>query len=119
MTFNTSIWEKLLHTKKEQLKNIAQNFFHLLHQFAKLKKSTKMNIVIVENNLQEITSGTYGIFQLYFYKNLFDPSVQSKIVNHKSLTIETIKTLLNEIFTTETQETNTRLNNLSKNFCKY
>ena len=74
-----------------------------MNQFAKLKKSTKMNIVIVENNLQELTSGTCGIFQLYFYKNLFDPSIQSKVINHKNLTSETIKILLNEIFSTETK----------------
>ena len=116
MTFDTSVWEKLPHSIKEQLNETAQNFFHLLHQFAKLKKSSKMSIVIVENNLQELTSGTCGIFQLYFYKNLFDPSIQSKIINHKSLTIDTIKTLLNEIFSTETQENERKIKQFKQEF---
>ena len=80
MTFDSSIWDKLVQNKKEQLNETARNFFHLLYQFAKLKKSSTMNIIIVENNLQELTSGTFGIFQLYFYKNLFDPSIQNKII---------------------------------------
>ena len=63
----------------------------------------------MENNLQEHTSPTCGIYQLYFYKNFFDPSIQSKIINHKNLTIDTIKTLLNEIFTTETKENKHRI----------
>ena len=68
-----------------------------------------MNIVIIENNLQELSSSTRGIFQLYFYKNLFDPAVQSMILQHKNLNIETVKTLLNEIFTSETQENERRI----------
>ena len=63
-----------------------------------------MNIVILENNLQELSSSTCGIFQSYFYKNLFNPSIQSLIFQHKNLNTETVKTLLNEIFTSETQE---------------
>ena len=94
MNFDSLVWEKLPHNKKAQLNEVALNFFQLLYQFAKLKKTTKMNIVIVENNLQELTSGTCGIFELYFYKNLFDPNIQSKIINHKNVTIETIKTLI-------------------------
>ena len=42
-----------------------------------------MNIVILENDLQELTSPTCGIFQLYFYKNLFDPSIQSTILQQE------------------------------------
>ena len=63
-----------------------------------------MNIVILENNLQELSSSTCGIFQLYFYKNFFDPSIQSLILQHKNLNTETVKTLLNEIFTSKAQE---------------
>ena len=88
VTFDSNIWEKLSHQKKSQLNETATNFFHLLYQFAKLKKSNKMNIAIVENNLQELSSPTCGIFQLYFYKNLFDPAIQSDIIHHKSLTVE-------------------------------
>ena len=79
MTFDSTTWDKMSNQKKSQLNETATYFFHLLYQFAKLKKTNKMNIVILENNLQELTSTTCGKFQLYFYKKLFDPSIQSKI----------------------------------------
>ena len=116
MTFDSNIWERLSHQKKSQLNETASNLFHLRYQFAKLKKSNKMNIVIVENNLQELSSPTCGIFQLYFYKNLFDPAIQSNILQHKNLNIETIKTLLNEIFTGETQENERRIKLFKQEF---
>ena len=75
-----------------------------------------MNIVIVENDLQKLSSSTCGIFQLYFYKNLFDPPLQSKIVNHKALNMSTVETLLNEIFTTETEENEKRIKLFKQEF---
>ena len=63
-----------------------------------------MTIIIVENDLQELTSDTCGIFQLYFYKNLFDPSIKSKIINHKNLNKKTIEIIINEIFSTDIKE---------------
>ena len=39
--------------KKSQLNETGTSFFHLLYQFAELKKINKMNIVIIENDLQE------------------------------------------------------------------
>ena len=32
-----------------------------------------MNILIVEHAVQGLNSSTCGLFQLYFYKNIFDP----------------------------------------------
>ena len=54
---------------------------------------------------------TCGIFQRYFYKNLFDPDSDSKILNDQFLTKKTVTTLLNEIFSTnkETNEEEMRL----------
>ena len=83
---------------KSQLIETAQNLFHLLEQFAKLKQSQCMNILILENRVQNLLTSDCGPFQLYFYKNLFDPDKQSKIVQHQKLTKNTLETLLNEIF---------------------
>ena len=44
-----------------------------------------MNILIVEHAVQELTSSTCDLFQLYFYKNIFDPEEKSKIMNHETL----------------------------------
>ena len=116
MTFDSTIWDKMSNQKKSQLNETATYFFHLLYQFAKLKKTNKMNIVILENNLQELTSSTCGIFQLYFYKNLFDPSVRSTILEQKNLNITTVQILLNEIFTSETQENQRRIKLFKREF---
>ena len=69
---------------ESQLTETAQNFFHLLEQFAKLKQTRCMNIIILENRVQNILASDCG--QLYFYKNLFDPYEKSSIVEHKQLT---------------------------------
>ena len=76
-------------------------FFHLLEQFAKLKKTNCMNPLILENTIQNLTTSTCGLFQLYFYKNLFDPDEKSKILNHQTLTKNTLQTRINEIFSTD------------------
>ena len=104
MKLSINVWKKLPHTKKEQLTDTAQIFFHLLPQFAKLKRTNDINILIVEHLVQEQTSSTCGLFQLYFYKNIFDPEEKSKIINHKTLNKRTIEAILNEIFTTDVNE---------------
>ena len=38
-----------------------------------------MNILIVEHPAQELTSSTCGLFQLYFYKNIFHPKKKVKL----------------------------------------
>ena len=65
MKFSIDSWEKLAHTKKEQLTDTAQNFFHLLAEFSKLKNTNDMNILILEHSVQELTSSTCWSFQLY------------------------------------------------------
>ena len=61
-----------------------------------------MKIIMLDNQLQELTTDTCGIFQLYFYKNLFDPDSDSKMLNDQFLTKKkkTVTTLFNEIFST-------------------
>ena len=39
MKFCVETWQKMFQKTKDQLTDTAQNFFHLLEQFAKLKKS--------------------------------------------------------------------------------
>ena len=88
----------------KQLTDIAENFFHLLSQFPRLKRTNNVNILIVEHAVQELTSSTCSLFQLYFYKNIFDPEEISKIINHKTLNKKTLETILNESFTTDVNE---------------
>ena len=53
---------------------------------------------MVDDQLQNIKSDSCGLFQLYFYINLFLPKEGSQIVSNRTLTLRTIKNLLNEIF---------------------
>ena len=90
----------------DNLTDAAKDFFHLLSRFGKLKKQKKeMKIILLDDQLQELTTDTCGILQLYFYKNLFDPVSDSKIIDDEFLTKKTVATLLNEIFSTN-KETN-------------
>ena len=57
-----------------------------------------MTLYCVDDQLQVATSDTCGIFQLYFYKSLFDPLEDSEIIKHTKLTKDTVKRILNEIF---------------------
>ena len=57
---------------------------------------------MLDDQLQELTTDTCGIFQLYFYKNLFHPVGDSKIIDDKFQTKKkkTVTTLPNEVFST-------------------
>ena len=59
---------------------------------------------MVDDQLQNLKSDTCGIFQLYFYTNLFVPKNNSKIITNKVLNLKTIETLLNEIFSLNISE---------------
>ena len=61
---------------------------------------------MVEERLQDLDYSTCGIFQLYFYDNLFDPDENSKLQYSKKLTRKTVKTLLNELFVLNKQDAN-------------
>lgn len=56
--------------------------------------------------MQDLNSVTCGVFQIYFYDNLFNPDENSKIQNKKRLNKRTIETLLNELFVLNDQKTN-------------
>ena len=94
----------------------AQNFFHLLEQFVKLKKTHCMNILILENQIQDLVSPNCGQFQLYFYKNLFDPDEKSKILSHGTLNKSTLETIINEIFSTDTDENEHIIKNFKEEY---
>ena len=74
-----------------------------------------MKIVLLEDQLQELIADTCGIFQLYFYKNLFEPSADSKIINYEFLTKKPVATLLNETFSTNKGENEEKMQIFARN----
>ena len=71
------------------------------------KKHNLRNEVIVhlvDDQLQMIERDTCGMYQIYFYVNLFNPLENSSIIIEKILNKPTIEKLLNEILSTDRQE---------------
>ena len=73
-----NVLAKMSQKTKSQLTETAQNLFHLMEQFGKLKKSQCINNLILENRVQTLVSSSCVSFRLYFYKNLFDPDERGK-----------------------------------------
>ena len=87
LLFPSNLMKKIKEKFLDNLTNTAKDFFHLLSEFGKIKKQKKeMKFILLDNLLQELTADTCGIFQLYFYKNLFDPVRGSKIIDDEFLT---------------------------------
>ena len=61
---------------------------------------------MVEDRIQDLDTVTCGIFQIYFYDNLFNPDKHSKIENKTKLNKKTIEILLNELLLLDNQEQN-------------
>ena len=97
--FNLNACKNLSKKELDALSDTATNFFHFIQAFGNnLKLRDFVNIWMVEDRVQDLSSVTCGIFQLYFYDNLFNPNENSKIQNFKRLNKRTIEALLNENF---------------------
>ena len=95
----------------DSLSNTARDFFYFVHAFGiKFKLRSFANIWIVEDRIQDFDSITCGIFQLYFYENLFNPDKNSKIQNETKLKKTTVETLLNELFSLDDKENEIKMN---------
>ena len=98
MKFCVETWPKMFQKTNDQLTGNAQNLFHLLEQ------AHCMNILLLENQIKDLISPNCGQFQLYFYKNLFDPDENSKTLSHVTLNKSTLETIINEIFSIDIDE---------------
>ena len=74
-----------------------------------MHKRKVVDVFMVDDCLQDLESDTCGIFQLYFYTNLFLPKEDSKIVSNSKLTMKTVATLLNELFVLDINENERRV----------
>ena len=78
--FNLGACKQLTVDEIVALSDTARQFFYFIQSFGnKLKLRSFINIWMVEDRLQDLESSTCSIFQIYFYKNLFDPGEDSKI----------------------------------------
>ena len=80
-----------------RLTTTTQDLLHMMYKFRKLHKiNDVVTAHLVDDQLQKIEVDTCGIFQLYFYVNLFAPLENSSIVNNKKLSKSTLEKFLNE-----------------------
>ena len=97
LKFSMSKYEKI--KTGHRLRPTTQDLLHLIYEYGKLhnvKDSVKIHSV--DDQLQKIETDTCGIFQLYFYYNLFVPYENSDIIEDKLLSKGTVEKILNEIF---------------------
>ena len=71
-------------------------------------------VYLADDQLQMIEKDTCGMYQIYFYVNLFNPLENSSIISKKSLNKQTIEKLLNEILSTDRQENENRIEQFVK-----
>ena len=88
-----------------RLSETTQDILHLINEFGKLHNlKEEVRVHFVDDQLQKTETNTCGVFQLYFFVNLFNPDENSAIIEDKILTKKTIENLLNEIFSTKKEE---------------
>ena len=105
--FNLNACKNLSKVELDSLSDTATNFFHFIQAFGiKFKLRNFVNIWMVEDRVQDLNSSTCGIFQLYFYDNLFNPDKNSQIQGNTKLNKKTVETLLSELFTLDNQDEN-------------
>ena len=106
LTFSMVQYQKM--KGLSELRTTTQDLLHLMYEFGKLHDvKDEINVFTVDDQLQRIETDTCGIFQLYFYYNLFNPLKTSSIIESSSLGRNTIEKLLNEIFSLD-QDANER-----------
>ena len=103
--FNLGACKELSKKEIDSLSNTARDFFYFVQVFGiKLKLRSFVNIWMVEDRIQDLDSNSCGIFQLYFYENLFNPDQNSKIQNETKFKKTAVETLLNELFSLDDKE---------------
>ena len=114
--FNLSVCKNLTEDEVIPLSETARNFFYFIQAFGtKLKLRGFVKIWMVEDRLQDLDSATCGIFQIYFYQNLFNPEENSKIQGNAKLNKKTVETLLNEIFSLDDKENEIKMEEYANN----
>ena len=107
--FNLNACKNLSKKELDNLSDTARDFFYFIQSFGnklKLKDFVNIYIYMVEDRVQDLDTVTCGIFQIYFYDNLFNPNQNSKIQNRKKLDKNTVEILLNKLFVLNDQQQN-------------
>ena len=107
LKFSMQEYEKI--KNKNRLGETTIDLLDLMYKFGK-KHNLRNEVIVhlVDDQLQMIERDTCGMYQIYFYVNLFNPLENSSIIIEKILNKRTIEKLLNEILSTDRQENENR-----------
>ena len=91
----------------DSLSNTARNFFCFILAFGiKVKLRNFVNIWMIEDRLQDLSSSTCSIFRLYFSITCSALTKTVKYQTIQSLQKKTIEKLLNKLFSLNDQDSN-------------
>ena len=78
---------------------------HLINKFGKLHDlKEEVRVHFVDYQLQKTKTDTSGVFQLYFFVNLFNSDENSAIIEDRILTQKNNRKTFDEIFSTRKEE---------------
>ena len=97
------------------LRPTTQDLLHLIYEYGRLHKiDDVITVHSVDDQLQKIETDTCGIFQLYFYFNLFIPFEDSSVLKDVKLSKRTVEKLLNEIFSLDRDRNEEQIEKFAK-----
>ena len=92
------------------LRERTVDVMHLINSFRKrpnIKDEVEINMV--DDSLQMVKKNTCGMFQLYFYVNLFNLLESSTIIHAEKLNTKTIEVLLNKMLSTNKEKNENKI----------
>ena len=85
LTFSMEEYKKI--ETVNRLSETTQDILLLVNEFGKLHNlKEEVGVHFVDDQLQKTVTNTCGVFQIYFFVNLFNPDENSVIIEDKILT---------------------------------
>ena len=100
---------------EHRLRPTTQDLLHLIYEYGRLHNIKDLvTVYSVDDQLQKLEADTCGIFQLYFYFNLFVPYENSSVLGDSKLTKRKVEKLLNEIFSLDRNQNEEEMERFAK-----
>ena len=113
LKFSMKEYEKI--KNEHRLRPTTQDLLHLIYEYGRLHNIKDLvTVYSVDDQLQKLETDTCGIFQLYFYFNLFVPYENSSVLGDSKLTKRTVEKLLNEIFSLDRNQNEEEMERFAK-----
>ena len=113
LKFSMKEYEKI--KNEHRLRPTTQDLLHLIYEYGRLHNIKDLvTVYSVDDQLQKLETDTCGIFQLYFYFNLFVPYENSSVLGDSKLTKRKVEKLLNAIFSLDRNQNEEEMERFAK-----